>query len=1233
MKGSKFLFAVAGLVALPAVACTGFYVGKEVSKDGDVLLGRTVDHGAMATSFRQIVVPRVENAPGRVLKGTCGFEWPLPATTWKYVATPAITAEGIGDFSSAVANEKGLVMTATVTGHLGAKTWKAFKMAPHGCAEDNITPLVASSCANVQEALDLIGRVMAKNGTREPNIYMLADQKEAWLVETYITNLWAAMRMPADKVMAFGNHFILEGYDPKSPDWRAAPEIESAAKEKGLAVYTDDGKLHLYRTYDGARTFAPNIRTYHAHRLMAPGTEGEYHDLREMPNPFAPGRKLGPRDLMAFMRSHYEGTRWSQEEHGREDVRVIGDDSQATCHVISLRDDLPPERAATLWSCLGPSEFSLFIPLGNAITRTIPEFAADAEKFERRDAFYPDRFAGDAFYRLISLAQQNRELYGKGVRDYWARREDEFFAKWPKILASGDAAAMTAYVCSEQRRALDDVNRMAEEILYKMSKNSRVWRWMVNGASTHKKPRQPFESSDLRAARLAPHAGDPRVVVATNAPKTVKIASEEFAKYWKQVTDRALPTDDFAPKAEFTVDPSLDAAHDEYRIVSTKEGVRFVGANGRAVLYAVYDFFERQAGCRWFWDGDRVPKHETISLEGLDVREKARFEYRGLRYFAHRGLTRFQAEHWGPNEWKQELDWCLKRRLNVMMPRIGMDDTWQKAYPDIVPYPDPKAPIGDNLTGYDNRVSYWGLRYRGELRKIFTEYALDRGMIVPTDFGTMTHWYARTPVEFLDAKKPPFLPQANNNYKQRTGLVWDIFQGNWLDDYWHLTDTFVKSGYGTFDVLHTIGLGERMCFSDRAKNLQMKKDVLRKITDKALSHCPDSKIFLAGWDFYCMWKPEEVKELLPQLDPRNTIIWDYEADAATGNDGWSVDSDNNFTKWGVVGKFPYTFGIFLAYEQALDIRAHYGVIEAREKVVANDPMCKGYIFWPESSHTDTLLLRYFTANAWKPGQTHLEVLKAFCRDRYGDDAEKFEPIWRKTLPVSEMLGWNGNWGSDITWWDPKYLPNRSLEKDAELLDAVPEILGDLAAIEPKDDFQRRDVIDLARTVMDRALIGLRYRMVAAYDGWTEGKVSAREARRTVESWRKLVRAATELLALHADYSLCYTIERMNAASPGLAPNFDKVLLDNASNFYCRSHQYEVAAGWYLPLANDVADEMLRRIASGNRTKIEGEQLSKWVIGRRDELFRKGIEAYRPQLARTIREYRRILGDAREAAAR
>ena len=293
----------------------------------------------------------------------------------------------------------------------------------------------------------------------------------------------------------------------------------------------------------------------------------------------------------------------------------------------------------------------------------------------------------------------------------------------------------------------------------------------------------------------------------------------EFAKYYKAVTGKPVPQN----AVSFAIDPAVSkTGKDAYKIVSSSGAqikslkretrnekpetpcVTITGSNMRSVMYGVYDLLERRAGCRWFWDGDRVPKREKIDLAGLDVREEAHFEYRALRYFAHRGLTRFQAEHWGPEEWKREIDWMLKRRLNCFMPRIGMDDTWQKAFPDIVPYPDPAEPSYGRLPEYHNRISGWGLKYRGELRKLFTDYAFARGLMIPTDFGTMTHWYSLTPEPFLKRKNPPFLPHSGGAYsdsdRDRVGLVWDVFQGEWLDDYWHLTEAFINAGYGKPDL-------------------------------------------------------------------------------------------------------------------------------------------------------------------------------------------------------------------------------------------------------------------------------------------------------------------------------------------------------------------------------------------------------------------------------------------------
>ena len=436
---------------------------------------------------------------------------------------------------------------------------------------------------------------------------------------------------------------------------------------------------------------------------------------------------------------------------------------------------------------------------------------------------------------------------------------------------------------------------------------------------------------------------------------SLALPQAEFAKYYEAITGRALADGVLS----LAVDPAVSkTGKDAYTIMSEGPGAKITGSNLRSVFYGVYDLLERRGGCHWFWDGDVVPKKAAIDLSGLDVREEAQFEWRGLRYFAHRGLTRFQAEHWGLEDWKKEIDWCLKRRLNVFMLRIGQDDLFHRTFPDIVANPDPSKDLPGHGRGYDNRTLFWSNEYRGKLRHDLQHYAFDRGLEVPEDFGTMTHWYSRTPEDFLEKVNPPFLPQATSGYKERNGLVWDIRDDKWVDMYWKMTKTAVdaygKPGPG---LLHTIGLGERLCYTNRADNLKLKLLALDKFLKRAHRDYPERKVLLAGWDFYFTWYPEEVQALVKTLDPKRDIIWDYEGDATRDYRPEMMGQQNNFTKWGVMGKFPYTYSIFLAFEDALDMRANYPLIEERQKLVQNDEFCAGYILWPESSHTDTLCLQ------------------------------------------------------------------------------------------------------------------------------------------------------------------------------------------------------------------------------------------------------------------------------------
>ena len=737
-----------------------------------------------------------------------------------------------------------------------------------------------------------------------------------------------------------------------------------------------------------------------------------------------------------------------------------------------------------------------------------------------------------------------------------------------------------------------------------------------------------------------------------------KIAAEEFASFWKKVTGKKLSVtakDD--GKSDLVVlgsDAVNSFSHtriiekvisqfeirsntDDYQLVSAEQNGRkylfIAGGRPRALMYGVYHFFEYAAGCSYFWDGDVVPEVKDLDIDCIDILERPRFEYRGLRYFAHRSLNRFQAEHWGLEEWKHEIAWMLKKRLNVFMLRIGLDDLFQRAFPDVVKYPGSEVPESTPRS-YDDRNLFWPLKYRGELRKQILAYARERDIIHPEDLGTMTHWYSRTPYDFLNHFKPNFIPQTTEGYREDTGLVWDIREDKNLDMYYHLTKTHIKE-YGAPTMFHTIGLAERMCYKDHASNHQMKLYTYRRIMSKLREEYPHAPLLIGSWDFSMYWNSEEVKSLVNELNPQNTLIFDYTSD--------SSDDVNNFMSWGIMGKFPWIYGIFHAYEPATELRGNYDQIEQRLPLAAEDPMCKGLVYWPECSHTDTLMLDFWPSLAWDPGEYKIdEFLPKFCDKRYLNHTDDMYEIWQKAMPLIRKMGWNGaqtkmyKFGSfaDLTFrllsginsyvnltretlFRYEYL--KKLFRDD--IKAVPEIFRMLEKMVGKisDDFMRRDIIDLGRTMISRLQGYAIASIFLAMEDWRNGVCKAEDLKNLLKNFRTTMELEADLLDAHEDFSLNDALALLQQKHETY-PDFEKTLKGNAENNYCRSYISELFRGIYLPEFKVLESWIMDKVKKDDRTPWTPpyEQLDPEKKKIQDKFYETPLKKYAPDHAKAYK---------------
>ena len=539
---------------------------------------------------------------------------------------------------------------------------------------------------------------------------------------------------------------------------------------------------------------------------------------------------------------------------------------------------------------------------------------------------------------------------------------------------------------------------------------------------------------------------------------------------------------------------------------------------------------------------------------------------------------------------KKEIDYLIKRKQNLFMLRIGQDDLFQRAFPDSVPYPTEETM--DKLyckdgQGFNDRRLFWSLDYRGELRKKVMKYALDRGLMVPEDCGTITHWYSRTPIEFIEKEQPTFFGEGRSTYHDASGKVFDIRENRNFDFYTKLTETSIREYGGKEELFHTIGFGERYFSDDKEVNRRMKTYVYNRFLQYLKEEHPQSKVLIAAWDIFYTYQPSEAEKLFQTFSDEQCIVFDYTSDTAI---------ENNFTNWGIINRFPYVFGCFAGYESQNDTMGYYFLTEERMKIAKEDSACRGIIMWPELVHSDILMWEFLTENSMTDRVVSAqEIIQKICKERYLQENERMLSIWHRFYPIITLRHWSPNtekhrwrpqyyyagfsWnylpklvnGEDVDGfiWDFPY--DRALQAQDNAIYCL-EQLSMLSESALQDEFIRRDATDIARTVIGRYahvyLIAEAERIVAC----RKGEDKAQEVRALGRAVGELLQCLQDVLSTHEDFSLAATLRAVNATEK-VYDGFEETLKNNVSCLYCRQNIYETVRELFIP-ENKVVQELI-----------------------------------------------------------
>lgn len=129
------------------------------------------------------------------------------------------------------------------------------------------------------------------------------------------------------------------------------------------------------------------------------------------------------------------------------------------------------------------------------------------------------------------------------------------------------------------------------------------------------------------------------IVESANATPAEKRAAQELKTYLEKVTGAVfkIQTESSVPPARalyvgqtrFARQKGIDftrLSHEEWIIKSSANNLILSGGRPRGTLYAVYEFLEQQAGCRWFDEfTEAVPVRKQLRIPALSIQSKPAF--------------------------------------------------------------------------------------------------------------------------------------------------------------------------------------------------------------------------------------------------------------------------------------------------------------------------------------------------------------------------------------------------------------------------------------------------------------------------------------------------------------------------------------------------------------------------------------------------------------------------------
>lgn len=423
------LISFALLSASQIFACTNFIVTKGASVDGSVMISYNADAGGFMEPL--FFLPAADHKPGDSLEV---YDWDTGKYLGKIHQVPH-TYKVLGNM-----NEFQVSIGETTFGgreELHDTTGRI----DYG----SLMRIGLQRAKTARECIQVMADLVAQYGYySEGESFSVADKNEAWIMEMVGKGgkekgaVWSAVRIPDGMVAAHANQSRIRKIDFKDHDnYMWCKDVITFAEKEKLYDKSKDGEFSFRDAYcppdAGALLFCEG-RVWRLFDQAAPSLhlKSDYWRAVEGAEPYPlyikPDRKLSYRDVIDFMRDHFDGTeydlstgeaagaygcpvRWKPlvfkvegdtvNSYGWE--RPISTQQTAFAFVAQSRSFLPDEIGGVFWYGVDDNYTNVYIPLYVSMEKPPKSFEGHSiADFDMQSGFWVFNLVANLAYTKYS---------------------------------------------------------------------------------------------------------------------------------------------------------------------------------------------------------------------------------------------------------------------------------------------------------------------------------------------------------------------------------------------------------------------------------------------------------------------------------------------------------------------------------------------------------------------------------------------------------------------------------------------------------------------------------------------------------------------------------------------------------------------------------------------------------------------------------------------------------------